>query len=40
MRSNGTGVRQITATNGVIEWNADWQAVRAAELAGVSAACG
>ena len=28
MRSNGTGVRQITATNGVIEWNADWQPVR------------
>lgn len=25
MRSNGTGVRQITATNGVLEWNADWQ---------------
>ena len=28
MRSNGTGVRQITATNGVLEWNADWQPVR------------
>ena len=25
MRSNGTGVRQITATNGVTEWGADWQ---------------
>jgi TolB protein len=25
MRSNGTGVRQITATNGVMEWGADWQ---------------
>ena len=28
MRSNGTGLRQITATNGVTEWNADWQPVR------------
>jgi Tol biopolymer transport system component len=25
IRSNGTGVRQITATNGVTEWNADSQ---------------
>ena len=25
MRSNGTCVRQITATNGVTEWGADWQ---------------
>ncbi|MGH3064063.1 MAG: TolB family protein, partial [Gaiellaceae bacterium] len=25
MRNNGTGVRQITATNGVMEWGADWQ---------------
>jgi hypothetical protein len=25
MRSNGTGVRQITATNGLIEWGAEWQ---------------
>ena len=25
MRSNGTGVGQITATNGVTEWGVDWQ---------------
>jgi Tol biopolymer transport system component len=25
MRRDGTGARQITATNGVMEWGADWQ---------------
>jgi hypothetical protein len=25
VRRNGTRARQITATNGVTEWNPDWQ---------------
>jgi hypothetical protein len=25
MRRDGTGARQITATNGVTEWGPDWQ---------------
>jgi Tol biopolymer transport system component len=28
MRRDGGGARQITATNGVTEWNPDWQALR------------